>query len=239
MRKIGKCKLCHAEKELCLSHLLPAAFYKRLRDHSSANPNPVIINNKYGGQSSLQVRDYLLCEKCERLLSDKGEQYVIVSAFDGQKFPLQAALKKLTPAVTGPKIRAVSCAGVPSVDIDKLAYFASSVFWRASAHEWHAKGGITISIHLGRGYEEVFRAFILGGSGFPCKAAIWWLCRRILIHSPRFTSLAGEDELVIIATGSRCQVSSFSFLSEITSPITFAECAPSHPSTDSYTSLIR
>lgn len=173
MRKRRKCRLCLAEKDLCVSHLLPAAFYRRLRDNTSVNPNPVLINSTYSVQSSLQVTDHLLCENCEHLLSHNGEQYVIASAFDGQNFPLQEALSKLKPAVSGPKIQAVACASVPSVDVDQLAYFALSVFWRAGAHEWHAKGGTTISIHLGRQYEEEFRVYLLGGSGFPGKAAIW------------------------------------------------------------------
>jgi len=59
----------------------------------------------------------------------------------------------------------------PAIDVGKLAYFAISVFWRASIHRWNLQDHSLGDIDLGK-YNEVFRQFLLGTTKFPDDAAI-------------------------------------------------------------------
>jgi len=178
MPKYGKCKLCLRDKPLKDSHLIAAGFYRRLRNPEADNPNPLVVNKKRATLSSLQVKDYVFCGDCEQLLNRNGEHWVINNCYNGEDFPLQSALTRLNPAFSEPNIQGFSCAGVPSIHVEKLVYFASSVFWRASVHGWHFKGGTSVSIDLGRRYEESFRLFLTGATPFPEDAAI-----RVIVSS--------------------------------------------------------
>jgi hypothetical protein len=55
----------------------------------------------------------------------------------------------------------------PTVDRDRLGYFALSVFWRASVHIWKQRDGASITIDLGKSYDESLRQFLLGQSALP------------------------------------------------------------------------
>jgi len=169
----GTCKLCLQNKPLRKSHLIAAGFYRILRNLEANNANPVVVNKRRAMRCSLQVKDYVLCSDCEELLNRNGERWVINNCYNGSAFPLRSALTKVNPVVSGLDCQAFSCAATPSIHLDDLVYFASSVFWRASVHEWHVKGGTPASIDLGRTYEDSFRLFLKGDGPFPKDAAIW------------------------------------------------------------------
>jgi hypothetical protein len=64
-----------------------------------------------------------------------------------------------------------------------LIYFAASVFWRASAHQWHFGRHAVKQSSLGAKYEEEFRQFLLGTGAFPMRATLWVS----VLESPRST----------------------------------------------------
>jgi hypothetical protein len=89
---------------------------------------------------------------------------------DGTQFPL---LDRLNVAVPVEEISAMAMYSGPAVGIDvqRLAYFALSVFWRASAHRWRGPHGGTIFNSLGA-YEEPIRRYLLGETGFPADVVV-------------------------------------------------------------------
>ena len=89
-------------------------------------------------------------------------------------FPLLELLsesKPTYPAMT-PDTVAYAPRDSETINRDKLAYFAASVFWRASVHTWKREDGSRVRIQLGSVYEEEFRRFILGDGPFPSRAAL-------------------------------------------------------------------
>jgi hypothetical protein len=61
---------------------------------------------------------------------------------------------------------------IPAIDVGKLAYFAASVFWRASIHRWNLQNHSLRDIDLGKKYNEAFRQFLFGVKAFPDDAAV-------------------------------------------------------------------
>jgi len=50
---------------------------------------------------------------------------------------------------------------IPSIQVTKLVYFASSIIWRASIHIWKYEGHQLKTLDLGVGYQEEFRLYLL------------------------------------------------------------------------------
>ena len=53
----------------------------------------------------------------------------------------------------------------------KLAYFAASILWRGSAHQWRFGKQLLTRISLGP-YEEELRQYLLGQTQFPRNAVL-------------------------------------------------------------------
>lgn len=171
---LGTCKLCTFEKDLQDSHLMPRALYKKARGSGAkGNQDPHVVTVRGRKRSSHQVTDYVLCRECEQRFSKKGEDYVmrLVTQQNG-KFPLLEALKKIPPQQSGKNFAVYSAAGTPDIERDKIAYFAISVFWRASVHTWEQESGEMVSIELGKKYNEEIRKYLLGESPIPQNAAL-------------------------------------------------------------------
>ena len=171
----GTCPMCLKENcDLQKSHLCPAAAFKRLRNPESPNPNPMWSTSKFALQTSNQTQDYLLCWDCEQRLRRNGEDWVMENCWhrDG-RFPLQQALEGSPPEMLTPNARLYRACDIPAISIDQLAYFAASVFWRASVHNWRTGKirGETKGM-LGP-YEEQFRKYLMGEMQFPEDAALW------------------------------------------------------------------
>ena len=171
-RLSGRCRLClQAEVKLENSHVIPAGFYRLLRDSGAVgNPNPWIMRGKTQVQTSAQERAYLFCRTCEHRLNVSGERWMFRNGVkrDGS-FPLRDLLAG-QPSVLGPQARpwhkAYLAANIPSVDVNAIAYFAASVFWRASIHLWRDS---EYQVRLGP-YSEIFRGFLMGEAVFPKHA---------------------------------------------------------------------
>jgi hypothetical protein len=119
---------------------------------------------------SNQVKDYLLCEDCEHKVGN-AENYVLpLVRQDEKSFPLLEKLRSSEPLGSGQTGSLVYSAPAVGIDTDRLAYFALSMFWRASAHIWKTLNGQIISTPL-RPWEEPIRKYLngeTGPSGWSC-----------------------------------------------------------------------
>jgi hypothetical protein len=171
---LGTCKLCMLEMNLQDSHLMPRSLYKKARGSGTrGNQDPHVVTVRGRKPSSHQVTDYVLCRECEHRFNKNGEDYVmrLVTQQNG-RFPLLEILNKIPPQQSGRNFAAYSAAGTPDIDRDKIAYFALSVFWRASVHTWEQESGEMVSIDLGKKYNEEIRRYLLGETAIPKHAAL-------------------------------------------------------------------
>ncbi len=97
------------------------------------------------------------------LFSRNGERYVMSQVEHRGTFPLLDTLQASAPTKVNQVFSWYDRKTAPGIDREKLGYFASSVLWRASAHDW--KGAKT-DVRLGP-YEERFRQYLLEQSSFP------------------------------------------------------------------------
>src|SRR6266566_2244296 len=86
--KQGRCPLCLKDgKTLCESHLISEGIYKR------AGENRVVMTPALFIVISNHVKDYLLCEECERKFGE-AENYVLPMLWQNEKgFPLREKLR--------------------------------------------------------------------------------------------------------------------------------------------------
>jgi hypothetical protein len=170
----GKCKLCLKEKDLQDSHLLPRTLYRMARGvGAKGNQDPFVVTRQASKQSSHQMKDYLLCRDCEQLFSRIGEAYVmrLVTKQKGD-IPLLETLNAVRPTVAGSEWRAYSLADTPAIDRAKIAYFALSVFWRASVHTWVQANGERTHVELGTKYNDEIRRYLLDLTGLRIGARV-------------------------------------------------------------------
>jgi hypothetical protein len=165
---IGKCKLCLAEGvELQDSHFLSKGIYKALRiDVGQANPNPYVLSPEGVVQTSKQRKAHLLCRRCELLLSQNGEDWMMRNGLKNTgKFVLASLLAKSPFSLDASRTaRVYQAATILGINIKALTYFPASLFWRGSIHPW--KTDNTRPVPLGP-YEEPLRQYLLGQADFP------------------------------------------------------------------------
>jgi hypothetical protein len=135
------------------------------------NQDPHVLTAKERKPTSHQVKDYVLCGECEGRLNKNGENYVmrLVTKRSGQ-FPLLDTLNAIPTPLKMPKWTAYSAAQTPGIDRTKIAYFALSIFWRASVHTWTQESGEKTSINLGKKYNEQIRRYLLDETPIPKSA---------------------------------------------------------------------
>jgi len=170
---VGTCALCRDNAvELRRSHLMPAAITRWFRMRAASNPNPVWVTPDVTIQMSYEVADHLLCQMCEQRFHQRGEDWVLKNAFrGGTAFPIRERLLRASPVASLPLFDLFEASSIPEIDIDKVCYFAVSVFWRAGAHSWHMVNR-RVRIDFGR-YEEQLRRYLLDEQPFPEDAALW------------------------------------------------------------------
>lgn len=174
MPKKNKCLLCHREgQDLQDSHFLPAGVYRVVRSESSegGSPNPIIFDSEGAVQTSSQIKDYVFCAECEQRLNRNGEAYFLKYCWRRDGFRLHAILDAAAPSVAG-RIKVYAAAKFPEIDVNSLAYFGASMFWRDSVHHWKTKKSGSEQIELGP-YEEQFRTYLMGETAFPENCALW------------------------------------------------------------------
>jgi hypothetical protein len=172
-RPIEACKLCLRVRPLCMSHLWPRKIYARL--HDAGDTKHFTLGTGKLIRTVSQIQEYLLCDECEQRFSSNGEQWVIANAFHRSgSFYLRDALMACVPFVKLHESVAYS-GKTPGVDLDKLVYFAASVFWRTSVGKWALAdrwSGRDGKMDLGPRYSEELRLFLLGEAPFPSNAVL-------------------------------------------------------------------
>ena len=167
---VRTCALCLKAGDLRDSHLLPAGVYRVLSaDAPPGQRAPVIVDkDKTAVLSSAQARARLLCADCEGRLNAGGEDWVLKNCWRSPtRFSLHTTLTKATPLFNDKGARVYLGRQVPGVDIDRLTYFALSVFWRASVCDPNF-GRIKKHRRLSLGpYQDRLRLYLLGTIGMP------------------------------------------------------------------------
>ena len=154
-------------RELHDSHFLPAGFYRIISESETRKENPVVVGKSTAFFSSAQARAHLLCSQCEDRLNKGGEDWVLKNCWRSPtNFPLHSALTAVECFVDDKGFRAYEGKEVPGVEIDKLAYFAASIFWRASVHDWRVGKDKEQRLSLGP-YQNVLRLYLLGKTSMP------------------------------------------------------------------------
>ena len=193
----GICKLCLHTKTLQHSHFLPAALYRKSRQEGARNPNPLLLSAVGNVQTSQQIRDYVLCRECEQLFSSKGERYAMSQVQHRGRFPLLQTLRAVPPSKVSTDYAWYTRATTASIDREKLTYFALSVFWRASAHQW-PKG--ETNVNLGA-HQEPVRKYLLGEAALPSNLTLLLVvCTDVLAQNTFYLPSLGSTELVLTYT---------------------------------------
>jgi hypothetical protein len=165
---LGTCRLClKSDAHLQNSHFIAAAFYKIGRALDSTFPHPVFVTPDVSVMTSEQTSERLLCADCEQRFNRGGEDWILRQCWKTEAdFPLYDTLKKtLAPRNVLTNHIRWETAGIAAIDMEKLAYFAASVIWRAGVHDWRVLKQKRPRLRLGP-YEEALRQYLVGGS-FP------------------------------------------------------------------------
>lgn len=166
--------MCQHESELKQSHVLPAATFRLAREVKDKNPNPIVVTPRGATATSRQISSRFLCAQCEDRFSRLGERFVFGQCLPGEaRFAIRAKLLKLRPIAEDRGVAAYDVSGVPGIRPEQYLYFASSVFWRASARQWYHDGRPIERIALGNRYQEEFRQYLLDQAPFPSNARVF------------------------------------------------------------------
>ncbi len=168
--RFGTCRLCKKKgQELQDSHYQPAGVYRVLRDETEGNPDPLRLTDQRVVQNSRQVSDYLLCWDCEQRFNRKGENWFLANCWRRKRFRLASLLDAAPISLKVPRARTdvYQAARIPGLNISALAYFGSSMFWRASVHRWEGAKGIDLGP-----YEERLRQYLMSAAEFPVDCAL-------------------------------------------------------------------
>jgi hypothetical protein len=177
-RPTAPCLLCRNVKLLAESHFLPKAHYKLIRD--APNGKSAFVGSKESVDTTRQVKKYLLCDECEDRFNARGENWVQANSLtvDGE-FQIRDALRTANAhgwaEVNGRNgvehISIYSGIGTRGIEIDRLTYFAASVFWRAAVTDWNICGRTLHRLQLGP-YQTPLRDFLMDEGPFPEDAAL-------------------------------------------------------------------
>jgi hypothetical protein len=83
-----------------------------------------------------------------------------------------AAARRSCPSIGLREGERFPAASIHGANYDALAYFAASIFWRASVHKWRFGTEELGGINLGPGYVAEFGQYLLGEEGFPHNAVL-------------------------------------------------------------------
>jgi len=152
---------------------MPKALYRLLRSTELANPNPALMSSEAILQTSRQLKTFLLCSDCEQRFHHNGEDWMLKNCYRApDRFKLRDVLLQHSPGYHDGQISVYAARDIAQVDIAKLVYFATSVFWRAAVARWVMESKQLEPLQLGRSFTEQFRLFLMNQREFPAEAVI-------------------------------------------------------------------
>jgi len=171
----GNCALCGDAATLIKSHFMSAALYQELLDPSGPIKQMIVLKKDKTHQSGEQFVMPLLCQPCEVLFQQGGENWTLANRFrsDGS-FPLREMLRRATPVEVrqdGSKI--YEAQKVSGLDVQQLIYFGASLFWRAGIADWKVKFADAPKIDLDPKLMDELQQYLLGKRAFPSRASIF------------------------------------------------------------------
>ena len=141
---------------------MPKALYRRLRMPRGDNPDPVMITRRKAWTTSKQIKGYLLCRDCEQRFHGLGENWVLRNYDRGKgNFPLRKLLNGIRPIFQIPSVKLIPSTFISEVEMDKLAYFAVSVVWKAGVHRWRLDQHEVKPIDIRPDHLEQMRKFLV------------------------------------------------------------------------------
>ena len=159
---IGNCKLCLSKEiELRDSHIIPKWAYRTVRGDSK---DIVRLSKNVLKYTDQQLKEYLLCEKCEQKIGVR-ENYVKSISFDaeGQSQAINLLNYSIGRSNNSDKFAYTDAS---PLDRDCIAYFAASVVWRASIL---SKSGNVVSLDP---YQKELRNYLEEKAEFPKEASL-------------------------------------------------------------------
>ncbi len=169
----GVCSLCLKTRELRESHFLPKALYRLLLARGNGNPHPVRLTSEGRERTAFQATHRLLCADCETRFDQNGENWVMRHCYRGRGvFRLRAILEATGAPEASAHFQFYSASSAPTINVERLAYFCTSVFWRAAVRDWCIENRKYEAIRLGERYQEQIRRYLLGEARFPDNAAL-------------------------------------------------------------------
>jgi hypothetical protein len=168
---IGRCALCHVQKELVDSHFLPAASYKALRSEGFDVNEPMVMTGKRVFQSSRQITAHVFCADCEDIFNRRGETSVLNKLATPEVFPLRDMVAASPAILDESDFKAFSCDAIPGFPTDRLVHLALGIFWKGAVHTWKILDGELPRLELGP-YEETIRHFVCGTGPFPKEVCL-------------------------------------------------------------------
>ena len=136
---IKKCKLCHLDKKLCNSHIIPESAYGNIYDDKHRILEVSNIQEKLPKHQK-GLRESLLCKDCEQHLN-KYESYFADKWFQNQLIPTRMPEEMLT---------------INGLDYNLFKLFHMSILWRAGI----ASRDEFVKVKLGN-HEERLRQLVL------------------------------------------------------------------------------
>lgn len=105
-------------------------------------------------------------------------------------FPLRDLIARHSPIARDKATLLYLAAAIPDVNVQALAYFAASMFWRASIYPWRSDGRVPIDLGTSA---ELFRLFLLGQAEFPPTTSLLIAVRMVSPISLMTSEPMGEQ----------------------------------------------
>jgi hypothetical protein len=162
---IGTCKLCRREGiELLESHFVSRKHYY------SGKKRLEFVNFIESGFDPEELKAHLLCQECEARFSVNGEDEVLRHAaakYVLKALPLAERMRVGWARDDDPSAPRHDARDF-DIDTDKFAYFALSIVWRRTIHQWSPA---IPRWELGQ-FAEDMRQYLLGETPFPGNMSI-------------------------------------------------------------------
>jgi len=207
--KIGLCKLCKQEKELCnISHIIPNHAYNILKEDDlfflidKKNANKPSKQKRYTGEFESSI----LCKDCEMLISNyETYGYRLIYRLDTLNIE-----NSITENENGLKALVIKGKGY---DYSKFKLYLLSILWKASI----STRPLFSEINLGKKTEEDLRNMILAGNPgevneYPCGIILPAIFKKegvecfpaeniLFSGSPYKVEIDGSDIFIFLITG--------------------------------------